>query len=410
MKKQLLAALAAMAVMAGAFAQNFPAYLKMKGTVITGCDKDEVPDNLVIPEGVTEIDSRAFENCAYLESVVIPSSVTKIGMYVFKNCTSLESVTLSDGATVVGGFADCALLANVTLPASVKVINNDAFSGCKALANITIPEGVEKIGSKAFYESELKTVAIPASVKEIGDSAFMDCASLESATLAEGVEKIGDSAFRGTGLKTITIPKSVKSLGNFVFSGCNSLESVTLSRGITELKDGTFSRCKALRSVAIPRSVTSIDGYAFSGCVSLVVQFDGKIAQWEATTYKKNYFSGVNCTDGSVGIVEIPPYLYLEGTSVIGCDKDKLPSNVVIPEGVTSIGYEAFHAPSLKSVSVPKSVTYIEGYAFDSNDNLVVQYAGTKEQWTAIKKEYDVSTFAVRCSDGDFAKQDWSYK
>ena len=58
MNKRFSAALiAAMFLTAAAFAQDFPAYLKIYGTIIRGCDKDDLPDNLVIPEGVTEIGS-----------------------------------------------------------------------------------------------------------------------------------------------------------------------------------------------------------------------------------------------------------------------------------------------------------------------------------------------------------------
>lgn len=37
------------------------------------------PVNLVIPDGVTEIDSQAFQGCESLQSVTIPESVTEIG-------------------------------------------------------------------------------------------------------------------------------------------------------------------------------------------------------------------------------------------------------------------------------------------------------------------------------------------
>lgn len=42
-----------------------------------------------IPDSVTEIGYRAFEDCTNLTSIVIPDSVTKIADYAFNNCTSL---------------------------------------------------------------------------------------------------------------------------------------------------------------------------------------------------------------------------------------------------------------------------------------------------------------------------------
>ena len=77
---------------ADAFAQDFHAYLKMEGTVITGCDKAALPANLVIPEGVTKIGNDAFYDCKSLESVTLPKSLVEIGSEAFLGCESLKEV------------------------------------------------------------------------------------------------------------------------------------------------------------------------------------------------------------------------------------------------------------------------------------------------------------------------------
>ena len=77
---------------ADAFAQDFPSYLKMEDTVITGCDKDALPANIVIPEGVTEIGNDAFYDCKLLESVTLPKSLAEIGSEAFLGCESLKEV------------------------------------------------------------------------------------------------------------------------------------------------------------------------------------------------------------------------------------------------------------------------------------------------------------------------------
>ena len=50
-----------------------------------------------IPDGVTAIESNAFEDCKNLKSIVIPDSVKTIGRYAFKRCTSLKSIVIPDG-------------------------------------------------------------------------------------------------------------------------------------------------------------------------------------------------------------------------------------------------------------------------------------------------------------------------
>ena len=64
--------------------------------------------------------------------------------------------------------------------------------------------------------------------------------------------------------------------------------------------------------------------------------------------------------------LKIPPYLVVDGTTVVGVkNQKKLPTELVIPEGVTAIGGRAFYScTSLSSVTIPSSVTAIGETAF----------------------------------------------
>ena len=65
-------------------------------------------------------------------------------------------------------------------------------------------------------------------------------------------------------------------------------------------------------------------------------------------------------------------YLTIVDGIVIDCHTDA--ANVVIPNGVTSIGDSAFaDCESLKSITIPNSVTTIGNYAFRFCENIIIQ-------------------------------------
>lgn len=183
MKKmaKVAALVAALVLTTSAFAADFPEYLKMDGTKVTGYS-GKLPADLVIPEGVTEIAGGAFKGCLDIESVTIPGSVTEIRGVLrdrrgysykcgaFEECTYLERVTIGEGVQEIGehAFKGCTSLESVSIPGSVTTIDENAFEGCASLASVTIADGVQTIGSSAFFGCPFESVIIPKSVTSIG--------------------------------------------------------------------------------------------------------------------------------------------------------------------------------------------------------------------------------------------------
>lgn len=63
---------------------------------------------LVIPEGVIEIEEAAFKGCTGLSQIAIPTSVTELGEAVFSGCTNLGRVDLPEGVQVGrAAFENC---------------------------------------------------------------------------------------------------------------------------------------------------------------------------------------------------------------------------------------------------------------------------------------------------------------
>ena len=150
---------------------------------------------------------------------------------------------------------------------------------------------------------------------------------------------------------TLVIPSTyngrpVTAIGASAFANQTTLQSVVIPDSVTSIGNSAFSGCTRLRIITIPDSVTSIGGSAFSGCTGLTAVYITDLAKWCGIS-----FSGYNSN----------PFYYTHNLYL----NNELVSELVIPDGVTSIGSYAFYGcTGLTSIIIPDSVTSIGSYAF----------------------------------------------
>ena len=122
---------------------------KDKTTLIAYRSKDT---NYIIPNSVTNIGDKAFEDCKSLVSIKIPNSVTYIGDKAFWKCISLNSINIPNSVTNIGNFAFswCKSLTSINIPDSVTYIGKDAFGECSSLPSKIKSDIINRFGEKVF--------------------------------------------------------------------------------------------------------------------------------------------------------------------------------------------------------------------------------------------------------------------
>ena len=349
-------------------------------------------ESINLPDSITSIADYAFYGCTNLKEAPLNENITSIGSYAFANCSALTEISLPTSLTTISAraFENCTGLTDLFVPATFGSVSTayssgkGVFNGCTALTNITFEEGITKIPDGAFAGSGIREIAIPETVTEIGSYAFSYCTKLRKMDLPEGLTTINSYAFQYCSiLKRFTLPSTVTTLGSYAFQYCYDLTSVTIPTGVDTINSYLFRNCTSLNTVVISGSVTTINDYAFYGCSSLKnITIPGTV-----TTISSNAFKGLVATtagpigggyDYEFGWTEAIPANAFRGTSNL--------TSVVIPEGITTIGNNAFYESGLTTITLPDTVTTVGTYCFNNCDSL------TEATWSA-----GATTIPERC-------------
>ena len=209
-------------------------------------------------------------------------------------------------------------------------IGSRSFVSMSTLNHVSIANSVTSIGDRAFSESSVKSVDLPAVVTELEDATFYQCPQLDTIDLSH-IQIIGKNVFEGCAFKSVELP-SVQNIGNFAFQNCTALESVKLGEGVTELLTGTFKNCTKLKNVELPNSLKTIGGYTFYN-----------------TAISEIDLRNINTISST--------YAFAECKNLENIKMDSLQG--------TLFRYTFNNCTSLKSVTIPGTITSIESPAFN---------------------------------------------
>ncbi len=308
---------------------ELPSSLIKLGTMVfarTGITEIEVPAN------VETLSGSAFYQAYSLSSVTFAegSKLTKIdgSAFAYTAITSFAfPETTADKLTLgTSLFANCTALKEVYLSSKVASVNG-VFTDCYSIEKVTVAEGNENLsvaeGEPIIYNKDRTAVCY----------VFGDLSSVLE--IPEGTTEIYAYAFANRqGIKTLILPSTLITIGNYAFRNCYDLETVTFTDGaksLTKLGTYAFQNCSSLTKIVLPENLTEIGQRAFEDCTSLSLVTMGN------------------------AVTTIGSYAFSNTSSL---------KNIVFSSALTKIDTYAFEGSGLTTVTIPASVTTLNGKAF----------------------------------------------
>ena len=229
------------------------------------------------------------------------------------------------------------------------VVGQNMFFQCRALQTLILPSSIKSYGTGAFTETDLRSFFVPKNVTSIGSGIFSGCRTLGTIEVEEGnpnyYSPSGSNAIieRTTkkliaGCSGTVIPEGVTTIASYALS--TRILAVTLPESLTTIEDHAFEGA-SLKYLFIPKNVKSIGYSAFNSAELQGISVDGGNTVYDSR-------NNCNC------LIETATNTVLLGSA-----------GSVIPEGIETIGDQAFRASRIGIITLPQSLKKIGMMAFE---------------------------------------------
>ncbi len=158
-------------------------------------------------------------------------------------------------------------------------------------------------------------------------------------------------------IEDVTIPgtykgKQVTTIISNAFANNYTIKKLIINEGVTTIGENAFSRCYDLTSISMPSSIINVDASVFYDCNKVTdTNYLGTIDQWCNITFKSVFSTPAYFTNK----------LIIQGEEV---------TNVVVPEGITSLNYTFAGCSNITNITLPSTLTSIGNSTFNGCSSL----------------------------------------
>ncbi|MDE6583937.1 MAG: leucine-rich repeat domain-containing protein, partial [Anaeroplasmataceae bacterium] len=137
---------------------------------------------------------------------------------------------------------------------------------------------------------------------------------------------------------------------------CSNLVNVVIGHNVVGINGAAFHSCSNISSILLPKSIVGIAPSVFVGCEKLTnVYYEGTIEDWSAIKFSQP---------------DSNPMKYASHFYLRNNNEWKEVTSIVVPEGITKIGYQFYGFSNITSLSLPNSITSVEYKAFEGCSSL----------------------------------------
>lgn len=323
-----------------------------------------------LPEGLERIGDQAFSGMYRLGVISFPGSLKSIGARAFRACTGLTRVSLPEGLESIGDFAFLHGAKEVRLPESLRYLVRQALGDRMYTPTILqlpsrAPYLAGNAGSDLITQAQTAQELYPYeghpivsgdfayTVDELGEATIIDYLGAGGGSMVQFPAEIdghpvvalkaihAEQASRGE-VREIRLPEGLRRLGHYALSFFWYLEKLNIPMSLEKVDDYGLGTASWIELSPEHPVYTLVEGAVYDKRTRTLVQYHG-----------------------GASVFVVPKGIeHIAG----GAFGDSKPREVVLPEGLLTIGDGAFSMmPRLAKINLPDSLISIANNSFSGS-------------------------------------------